>query len=334
MTVAVVIPARNAALVLDECIERVRRQTARPDEIIVVVGPSTDETRRVAGRHADASTHVIENRSGDRASALNTALGALRADVVAMVDAQARLAPTYLEEAMRVLRETGAGVVGGPMHAVGPRGIGAAMAASLRSPFGVGDSQFHFTGERRDADSVYLGVYRADVFQSIGRYNVALLRTEDDDLNARAREAGFRIVLDPRIASDYRCRTSLAEIWRQYFGYGYWKVPLVAIRPGALRIRHLVPAAFIVALCLAAAVSFAAWWPALPVIGSAWVAAAAAASVAARDVPVASRLLMPAVFLTMHLAYGAGTLLGIASLPRTWRRAIAGAAEARAFARG
>ena len=36
--------------------------------------------------------------------------------------------------------------------------VGEAMAAALRSPFGVGDSQFHFDGPARDVESVYLGV--------------------------------------------------------------------------------------------------------------------------------------------------------------------------------
>src|SRR5688500_17335782 len=124
------------------------------------------------------------------------------------------------------------------------------MAAALRSPFGVGDSQFHFAGAARDVDSVYLGVYRADVLRRVGRYNVALLRTEDDDLNTRIRMAGFRIRLDPAIRSAYRCRETLGAIWRQYFGYGYWKVALATIRSGALRARHAVPAAFVVGLAV------------------------------------------------------------------------------------
>jgi hypothetical protein len=125
--------------------------------------------------------------------------------------------------------------------------IGQAMAAALRSPFGVGDSQFHYEGEAREVESVYLGVYRTDAFRRVGCYNTALLRTEDDDLNARIRAAGMKIWLDPAIRSTYLCRNRLSDIWRQYFGYGYWKVGLASVRRDALRARHMVPALFVTA---------------------------------------------------------------------------------------
>lgn len=320
MSVVVVIPVRDGAHVLADCLAAIKRQTRTPDEVLVVMGPSRDDTRGVAVGFADDGVRILDNPDGDRASGINAALDATGADLVALVDAQSRLAPEYLQFAEQLLADDSIAVIGGPMRPVGSSGIGQSMAAALQSPFGVGDSQFHFTGMPRDVESVYLGVYRRSVFDRIGRYNSALLRTEDDDLNARIREVGLRIRLDPAIRSTYRCRETLAEIWHQYHGYGFWKVALATVRPSAIRWRHLIPAAFVVALISGGVLAILGSW--LPLVGIAamWAMAAVVFAIQAPAASMSARLLFPVVALTMHLAYGAGTLWGVIQWPRLAKR--------------
>ena len=183
------------------------------------------------------------------------------------------------------------------MRPIGTSAMGEAIAAALSSPVGVGDSSFHFEGEARDVDSVYLGVYRRTVLDAVGPYDPRLLRTEDDDMNARIRATGGRIRLDPSIRSTYIGRQTLGGLFRQYHGYGYWKVALAAKRRDAIRARHLVPAAFVLALVLAGAVSLVAWPPALPLLIALYLAALAlvglatvkAAAAVTAPVPAGSR---------------------------------------------
>lgn len=310
-TVAVVIPARDAANLLEGCLETVTSQSYPIHATWIVVGPSSDGTEEVAHQLGGGTTIVLDNPNGDRGSAINRALDRSDAEVVALVDAQARLAPDYLARAVEALDRTGAAVVGGPMRAQGRTVIGRAMAAALRSPFAVGDSQFHFSGSARAVESVYLGVYRASAFAQVGRYHSALLRTEDDDMHARIRRAGLGIWLDPTIRSTYLCRNRLSEIWSQYHGYGFWKVALATHRRDAIRLRHLAPAAFVLLAVGAALVSLLAWWPALPLFAVAYLVAAwtAALLVGARDLRVLAGF--PAVTLAMHAGYGVGTVRGL-----------------------
>lgn len=310
--IAVVIPALNAALLLSECVAAVRAQSTPADEIWIVVGPSRDRTLAVAESLADVATTILQNPPGDRASAINLALDRSRADLFVMLDAQARLGPTYIATAVAALDRTKAAVVGGPMRAEGRSAVGRAMATALRSPFGVGDSQFHFVGAAREVESVYLGVFRASVFERVGRYNPALLRTEDDDMNARIRDVQLRIWLDPAIESTYLCRNRLSEIWTQYVGYGYWKVALATRRPNAIRLRHATPAAFVLLLVAVSAVSLAAWWPALPLVAALYAAIALAAGAAAGVREVLTLALFPIVTMSMHVGYGFGSLVGLA----------------------
>ena len=311
MRVAVIVPIRDAEGLLAECLATVAAQTRQADQILLVVAPSSDGSMALARRLSGRSTVVLENAAGDRASAINIALLEARAEFIAMVDAQSRLAPDYLEAALVAFDRHSADVVGGPMRPRGRSAIGRAMATALRSPFGIGDSQFHLVGGAREAESVYLGVYRSSVFERVGLYNPRLLRTEDDDMNARIREAGLRIWLDPTIRSTYLCRDSLRAVWRQYFGYGYWKVALATARPGAIRLRHLVPALFVVGLVTAGAISLVWWWPALPLVLVLYLIAGWMAALLLPGESVLIRLLFPVVTFTMHLAYGIGTLRGL-----------------------
>lgn len=328
MTITVVVPVRNGAHLIGRCLGAVTRQRRQADEILVLVGPSDDGTREAATALDREALRVVDNPPGDRASAINLALDLASSDLIAMVDAQSTLDPDYLETAAEILGDPSIAVVGGPMRPVGATRVGRAMAAALQSPFGVGDSQFHFEGAARDADSVYLGVYRRAAFDRVGRYNTALLRTEDDDINARIRADGMRIRLDPRVRSTYRCRDSLGGIWTQYHGYGYWKVALWTVRSGALRPRHLAPATFVLAVVGGLVAGATVSWLPLALLGILWglLAIAAAATAPAADVGI--RLLFPVVAMTMHLAYGVGMLAALASLPRLRRVAAAGAAEA------
>lgn len=322
MRIEVIIPARDAAAMLPGCLEALAAQTAPPVRIHLAVGPSNDDTAAlaVAAARRDPRIVVHDNPAGDRASGLNLAIAAVdpSSEAIAMVDAQSRLAPDYLHRAAEVSNATGAAVVGGPMRAEGHGVIGRAIAAALASPIGVGDSSFHFAGEARDVESVYLGVYRRDVLARVGPYDPSLLRTEDDDLNARIRAAGGRIRLDPGIRSTYLGRSSLGALFRQYHGYGYWKVALAAKRPEAIRWRHLVPATFVTALVAAAVASIVWWAPTLPLLVVAYAGVLLIVGLTRSRLAVPSRVAFAAAVATMHFGYGLGSWQAI--LTGRWRR--------------
>ncbi len=321
MRVEVIVPVRDAAALLPDCLASIAAQTAPPGRIHLAVAPSSDDTERVAQDAAFRDRRIVvhHNPSGDRASGLNLALADLHQDTeaVAMVDAQARLEPDYLERAAVVLEGTGSAVVGGPMRPVGEGVIGTAIAAALTSPIAVGDSSFHFVGKARDVDAVYLGVYRRSVLDLMGPYDPTLLRTEDDEFNARIRSGGGRLRLDPTIRSTYVGRQNLGDLFHQYHGYGYWKVALAAKRPDAIRPRHLVPAAF-VALLVGLAILIARGWTLLPLVLALYAVVLLATGLLTTKVPIASRLAFPLAVATMHLGYGLGTWHAI--LTGRWRR--------------
>jgi hypothetical protein len=107
-------------------------------------------------------------------------------------------------------------------------------------------------------------------------------------------------------------RQSLRLLFKQYFQYGVWKVPMYRKTGHPMQPRHLVPAAFVlsllVPLLLAPWAHWILWVPATAAASHALVGAA----FALRSRPLrASSLGMPLVFLTLHAAYGLGFMLGL-----------------------
>jgi glycosyltransferase involved in cell wall biosynthesis len=96
MTVSVVIPTYNAAATIEATLDSVLQQTVAPDEILVLVDGSTDDTisllRRYGGR-----VRVFEEPHEGLAVALNLLYARARGDLIAFLDSDDLWHPRYLE---------------------------------------------------------------------------------------------------------------------------------------------------------------------------------------------------------------------------------------------
>jgi glycosyltransferase involved in cell wall biosynthesis/SAM-dependent methyltransferase len=318
--VTAVMPVRNEAASLRRSLASLVAQDWPPErfEILVVDGASTDGTADVARTIAATSrttVRVLANPRRTAAAAMNVGVAAARGDVIVRLDGHAEAAPDFVRRGVEALARTGADCVGGPIVTVGDGATGRAVAVAMRSRFGVGGAAFRSPTDRaRDVDTVAFPAYRRDVFARFGNFDETFVRNQDDEFHLRMTRAGARIVLVPEIRSTYRCRSSLAALARQYFGYGRWK-PALLFKHGRLpSLRGLAPPALLLVLVTGAVVSIATRDPR-------WAIAAAAPYAAAllvASIVCAARggwdMLprLPAVFATLHLAYGAGFWMGLA----------------------
>ncbi|WP_420626998.1 glycosyltransferase family 2 protein [Candidatus Poriferisodalis sp.] len=318
--VSVVIPARNCACDLPECLDAVSAQTfGGPLEVIVAVAPSSDGTDRVA---SEASCkwplQIVENPAGTTSSGLNLAIGAAAGDVIVRVDAQARLPPDYVERAVVTLARTGAANVGGVQRPVGQRGLSRVIAATVSSRFGGGPAAFRHGSHEGPADTVYLGVFDPAVLASVGGFDESLERNQDYELNWRLREQGHVVWLDPSLVVDYQPRTSWAGLVRQYYDYGVWKRVVISRHPRSTQPRQLAAPALVVGLVLSA-LELVRGRLRGGILPGAYLSACAlaAARLGPRLPALADRLRGTAAFAVMHLSWGAGFLVGRRSRARS-----------------
>jgi len=310
--VAVVIPARDAAATLPATIDSVRAQDPPPVQVVIAVGPSRDATRQVAAAAAsvDPRITVVDVPSGRTPEALNAAIAATSAPIVARVDAHALLPPGYLARAVEVLRATGAGNVGGRQVPTAASGFAAAVAAAMSSPLGAGGAAYRTGRTAGPADTVYLGVFDRAALEAVGGFDPRFLRNQDAELNLRLARAGFAVWFDPQLAVAYRPRGSVLGLARQYTQYGRYRRLTARTHPGSLRLRQLAAPGLVAGLVAAGSWGLVRRQALVPVVvGGGYLAVVLAGTVAS----VRPLRLAPAAALattTMHVSWGVGFLLG------------------------
>ena len=313
--VTAIMPVRNDAAYLAAAVESVVSQSYDGQlDLVIAVAPSDDKSEGEA--EALAANHervrMVPNPSGGTAAGLNAALASATGDIIVRVDAHCELAPTYVATAAASLRQHSAANVGGVQAATGATRFECAVASAMTSRFGVGDAKFHYGGTPGPVDTVYLGVFEAEALRSVGGFDESLKRNQDYELNWRLREAGHTIWFDPELRVTYRPRGTLRSLARQYFEYGQWKREVIRRHPRSLKARQAIAPLTVVGLAVgfAGAATGRRWMFAAPLTYAAAVLAGAAQ--AARSGGQFARLV--AVFPAMHLSWGAGFLVGPASV--------------------
>ncbi len=297
-------------------------------EVILVDGRSSDGTKERMLSFARANEEggggfrrvlVLDNPKRIQAAACNVALEAYAGDAFVRIDAHARIPSNFAERVVAVLDE-GFYACGGfrPTAVDDPTPWRCALHVAEESAFGSSVADYRRAGQRRCVSSIFHGAYRREVFERVGGYNEALIRTEDNDMSYRIREAGFDIVFDPSIHSVQYMRSSLGRMLRQKFGNGYWIGRTLYVQPRCVRPYHLVPFAFVcVVLAMLVLGLLVSWLPFFACAAAYLLLCAGLSLRAALQAPASERnatmVALPLVFALIHLGYGAGTLAGIAS---------------------
>ena len=337
--VSAIFPIRNESAYIEQGLRAMLAQDypANRMEILIANGMSTDNTceiiARIASQHPQYDIRVLDNPSRIVPTGINITLRQAKGEIIIRVDGHTIIAPDYVRQCVEALQRTGADNVGGKMNAVGKNMFGNAVALATSSPFGVGGGRFHYSDQEEWVDTVYMGAWPRRVFEKIGLFDEELVRDQDDEFNYRLRAAGGKILLSPKIKSEYTVRGTPSSLWRQYFQYGFWKIRVLQKHPRQMSLRHFIPALFV----LASLVSSAVWFLFSPIgiylvvgiIGS-YLLANLSASVwsvfakGARSTPYPLSLipyfllLLPLVFAILHVGYGTGFLVGLVRFAGRW----------------
>ena len=307
--VTVVVPARNEERSIAACLESVLAQDYRNLQVIVVDGASTDATPRIVAAIAerDPRVHWLTDDRRCIPASLNAGLAKAEGAWLVRVDAHSVVPPDYVRLAVARLREGQWGGVGGRKDGVSHTPAGRAISAALGSRFGVGNSLYHYGTSACEVDHVPFGAYPVDLLRQHGGWDERLAANEDYELDYRLRQAGHRLLFDPRLSISWEARDTVGALFRQYYRYGRGKADVVALHPTSVSLRHLVPPAFVA--YASGAVALAATrprWAAAMLLPYATAVAVASVAVAQGLEVWSERLYVPLAFVAMHAAWGTG----------------------------
>jgi glycosyltransferase involved in cell wall biosynthesis len=268
-SLAVVIPAYNAASTLPSCLAALASSERRPDEIILFDDGSSDRTAAIARA---AGVRVLDNGRSQQGPAIgrNVGAAATSASTIVFVDADVSVHPEALGRLEAPLR-SGEAVASFGSYDDRPRcSRVTALYANLRHHF------VHQQG-REQAFTFWsgLGAIRSDTFRAHHGFEASFEEPsiEDVELGIRIIEAGGRIRLVKDALSTHHKDWTLLQLWRtDVFCRAIPWARLMASGRGraddlniSSRERATAIAAHLVLLALVASALVPSWWPALAV---------------------------------------------------------------------
>jgi succinoglycan biosynthesis protein ExoA len=316
--VSVVIPIRNEASFIADLIGAILKQDYPIDrvEIIVADGLSSDGTREILA--ALQTEHprliVVENPGRIVSTGLNLAVARARGDIIIRIDGHALIASDFIRENVALLAaHPEAWEVGGPIQHVAITPLGKAVAVAMSHRLGVGNARHRFPGFEGYVESAQFPAIRRWVFDRVGMFDERLVRNQDDEFNYRIGQAGGKIFVSPKVKYSYFVRERLGQLFKQYFQYGFWRIPVVEKHGRPTSLRQMAPTLFYAACVVLALAGL--WWrePLIAVILPTGYAIAlllaGADSVRGNDLRVS--LWVPVAIATMHAGYALGLGYGL-----------------------
>ena len=181
----------------------------------------------------------------------------------------------------------------------------------LSTKFGVGGSDFRTGDGNSYVDTVPFGAFRREVFDRVGLFNTKLLRSEDNDMNARIRQSGGKIYLAEDIRFKYYCRDTVRGILKMGLQNGNALFFSLKENPRAMSPRHFIPFLFLTSLLvmpiLSALSAVFAWLFLLEILAYVFLDLYFSFATGDGKYGFVTVWLYPA----FHVVYGMGSLLGI-----------------------
>lgn len=250
LSLAVVVPAHQAAAEVGACLAGLLAAGFQPGEVLVVDDGSTDGTGAVARA---ASVHVLRHDIPLRpARARNAGVAATTSDVVVFVDADVVVHPDTRARIEAFFRDH--------PHHVALFGSYDDAPASARPVSRYRNLLHHWVHQHApaEADTFWtgLGAVRRDAFEAVGGLDPAWESIEDVELGTRLVAAGGRVRLDRGLLGQHlkawTLRSMLLTDWR---GRAVPWTRLLAqgrVPAGALNLswRHRASAALVLAMAI------------------------------------------------------------------------------------
>ena len=326
LKLSVCIIAYNEENFLPRLLEDIKKQEYPHEftEVVLIDGMSEDKTKTImeAFKTEDNvfyNVQVLDNPARIQAAGWNVAIKNFTGDVLSRIDAHTHIPSDFSRKVMADI-EQGENVVGGkrPCLVESDSKWSKMLLSTENALFGSSINSSRRSESKTYIKTMFHASYRREVFDKVGLFNEKLIRTEDNEMHYRIRQAGFRLLYDPEIISYQYARSSLKRMIKQKFGNGYWIGLTVKVCPGCLSLYHFIPFVFVLAIIATSVIAASGFpWLSLLMWTLYWLFAFVSMVIAMiNDGFSFAMLLMPFIFLILHVSYGIGTIAGLLDFKR------------------
>lgn len=316
-TVSIIIPCRNEEKYIEKCILSIIHSNF-PQELLTVYvcdGMSDDNTRSIIEKISQQHPQVklLDNLKKTTPFALNLGLKTSSDDIKIILGAHSEVDKDFIIENVKAFEmDEKIGCTGGVIENVYEDETSKIIGLAMSSSFGVGNAHFRTGNKDGFVDTVAFGAYDKKVFESIGYFDEALTRNQDDEFNFRLIKNNFKIFLSHKIKCKYYVRGTFDKLFKQYYQYGYWKVFVNKKHKTVTTIRQLIPLFFVMFLFFGIIVSFIntyLLYGFLVILGVYFILAILASL--KFKINTVKKVKLIYAFLILHLSYGIGYFNGM-----------------------
>lgn len=324
MKVTIICPTYNSAKLLPRSLQSwVNFNFPKEDyEILICDRNSEDKTKEIVEEFSKFNSNVYYVLSQPRTSTQrNTGIEHAKANIIVFFDDDSYAEPAHLKKGLEFLQDhPDYDIIGGPqVDSPEDKFFAKAAGAAMSSLFGsfIIAKRYKKMKQTLDADEFYLtsaNVFiRKKVFDKIGSFDETLYPGEDPEFFARAKKNSIKMAFDPALAVQHSRRPNLKAFCKQHFKYGQTRVlkEKITKTPFPQNLMFITPPLFLIYILLLPVLSQInkiLLWPAILYVALAIIFAFPAALY--KKIPFAI-LLIPLLFFSMHVSYGAGFLYSL-----------------------
>jgi glycosyltransferase involved in cell wall biosynthesis len=309
IVLSIVIPLLNEEDHIKPLIEKLISIPPFNKEIILVDGGSTDNTIKFIKQEINRNLNIklLHNKEKYASQAFNLGYRNSSGEYIAFVGAHANYSDNYFQLGVDLLNQGVSSAIGGILVQKGNGIVGEAIALCMSSKFGVGNTEFRTTKIEGYVQSVAFAIYGRRIFEDIGLMDVDLIRNQDDEFHYRMGKFGYKIFMSTQMIAEYYVRNSIFKLFRQYFEYGLYKPLVIKKVNSGFKLRHAIPAFFVLYLLILFTYSNKLFL--IPLI--IYLVLDLFFSFILKTNNIKKNLMALLVFPTLHISYGLGTLVGI-----------------------
>ena len=311
--VSVVIPARNAEDIIDNCLKSLREVDYPKDrmEVIIADGLSTDRTGEIAESYR---AKVIANPGLRVVSGRNIGFEAAQGELIAFSDADCVMDRYWLKNSIKYFEDERVAGIGGPNlipQSESAFGKAAGLLFDYASAFGGGAPTRVYDKVIESRAHGSNAIYRANVLRRVMPIDEDMFEGEDVVMNQRITRLGHKLLYVPDVIVHHYRRATPRKWWSQMYRYGLGKILMKrkisgTITPIQVALGLTIPILIIISIALAI---LNPWFPLIFILGGASLVAIFSASFAflkTKSYQVA--LNMPLATLILAIAWSCGFL--------------------------
>ncbi len=322
--ISIIVPTLNEEKYIAQCLDSIleANYTKESMEVFVVDGMSQDRTREIVQAYHEkySSIRLLENQDSYTPVGMNLGINASKGEYIFILSAHAQYDSDYFMKLVENIEKLDADCVGGVLitDVKNKNKKSNAIKEVLMHKLGVGNASFRIgSNQIKEVDTVAFGCYKRTSFEKYGLFNEKLIRNQDIELNKRIINGGGKIYLIPEITCTYFARENFMDLAKNNYANGFWNILTAYYTKtlNSLSLRHFVPLLFVLSLII-------------PLLGSLitpqilWIALFSLVSYLSLVIIISFRIknssntigYLIMSFLTLHLSYGWGSLMGILSL--------------------